>query len=118
MPEVFEYQYRPSIMQESETGKYRYILGGASCLAGDLFGEYSFDEPLKVGSKIVFEDMGAYTLVKAHMFNGINLPTIYLQNMDGELELIREFDYEDFLSRCGAKKHDTIRKVAYDIKAG
>ncbi|MCH7690545.1 MAG: hypothetical protein IIA17_05820 [candidate division Zixibacteria bacterium] len=117
MPEVFEYQYKPSIMQESETGKYRYILGGASCLAGDLFGEYSFDEPLKVGSKIVFEDMGAYTLVKAHMFNGINLPTIYLQNMDGELELIREFDYEDFLSRCGAKKHDTIRKVAYDIKA-
>lgn len=118
MPEVFEYQYKPSIMQESATGKYLYILGGASCLAGDLFGEYSFDEPLKVGSKIVFEDMGAYTLVKAHMFNGINLPTIYLQNMDGELELIREFDYEDFLSRCGAKKHDTIRKVAYDIKAG
>lgn len=117
MPEVFEYQYKPSIMQESKTGKYRYILGGASCLAGDLFGEYSFDEPLKTGSKIVFEDMGAYTLVKAHMFNGINLPTIYLQNMDGELELIREFDYEDFLSRCGAKKHDTIRKVAFDIKA-
>ncbi len=117
MPEVFEYQYRPSVLHSNTKGKHRYILAGASCLAGDIFGEYSFDKQLEIGSKIVFEDMGAYTLVKAHMFNGINLPTIYLLSMDGELELIREYDYEDFLSRCGAKKHDTIRKVAYDIKA-
>jgi carboxynorspermidine decarboxylase len=110
MPEVFEYQYKPSVMQESDDGKHRYILAGASCLAGDLFGEYSFDEPLEVGSKIVFEDMGAYTFVKANMFNGINLPSIYLLRESGELQLIREFDDQDFLSIYGAKKNETLRK--------
>ena len=105
MPEVFEYQYKPDVMQESENGRYRYILAGASCLAGDLFGEYSFDKPLEIGSRIVFENAGAYTLVKANMFNGINLPSIYKYTKDGKLELIKEFGYEDFLSRCGVKNH-------------
>jgi carboxynorspermidine decarboxylase len=102
MPEVFEYQYKPDVAQESEDGKYSYILAGATCLAGDVFGEYSFDEPLEIGSRIVFEDMGAYTLVKANMFNGINLPSIYAYTLDGKLEMKRQFTYEDFLSRCGA----------------
>lgn len=102
MPEVFEYQYKPEVLQESENGKYSYVLAGASCLAGDFFGEYRFEEPLKIGSRIVFEDMGAYTLVKANMFNGINLPTIYAYTLEGKLEMKREFTYEDFLSRCGA----------------
>jgi carboxynorspermidine decarboxylase len=105
MPEVFEYQYKPDVMQESEGGKFKYILAGASCLAGDLFGEYSFEAPLKIGSRIIFENMGAYTLVKANMFNGINLPSIYKYTKDGKLELIKEFVYEDFLSRCGVKNH-------------
>ena len=105
MPEVFEYQYKPDIMQESANGRYKYILAGASCLAGDLFGEYFFDEPLEIGSRIVFENMGAYTLVKAHMFNGINLPSVYVYTQDGRLELIKHFTYEDYLSRCGVNNN-------------
>ncbi len=101
MPEVFEYSYRPDVMQESRNGKYLYTLAGATCLAGDLFGEYSFDEPLEIGSRITFLDMGSYTLVKAHMFNGVNLPTIYAHTLDGKLELKKQFDYEDYKSRWG-----------------
>ncbi|MFX1554715.1 MAG: hypothetical protein ACFFBV_12370 [Promethearchaeota archaeon] len=108
MPEVFEYQFKPDIAQESEDGKYQYILAGSTCLAGDVFGEYRFDEPLEIGSRIVFEDMGAYTLVKANMFNGINLPTIYAYTLEGKLELKKQFGYEDFLSRCGVNNNDTI----------
>jgi len=108
MPEVFEYQYKPVIMNETKRGKYKYILAGASCLAGDLFGEYRFKEPLEIGSRIVFENMGAYTMVKAHMFNGINLPSVYIQHQDGTLELVKEYTYEDFKSRCGADSNVSI----------
>jgi len=101
MPEVFEYGYSPDAMQESKNGKYIYTLAGATCLAGDLFGEYRFDEPLEIGSRITFVDMGSYTLVKAHMFNGVNLPTIYAYTLDGKLELKKQFDYEDYKSRWG-----------------
>ncbi len=103
MPEVFEYGYKPPIEQEEPGGANSYILAGATCLAGDLFGEYSFAEPLEIGSKLVFRDMGAYTLVKAHMFNGINLPSIYTVDEDGRPEHVKSFDYQDFLARCGAK---------------
>ena len=106
MPEVFEYQYEPDVMGHVESGKHEYILAGGSCLAGDVFGEYAFDEPLEVGSRVVFTGMGAYTLVKAHMFNGINLPTIYSLRENGELVLEKEFTYEDFVSRCGGNTHD------------
>lgn len=106
MPEVFEYQYEPDVLGHTEDGEYSYILAGASCLAGDLFGEYSFKDPLKFGSRVVFTGMGAYTLVKAHMFNGINLPTIYSLTDDGELILEKEFTYEDFASRNGLEIHD------------
>ena len=105
MPEVFEYQSRPEVMQESADGKYKYILAGASCLAGDLFGEYSFGRPLRAGSRITFKTMGAYTFVKAHMFNGINLPAIYAYTQEGKIELKKEFNYEDFLSKCGGNKY-------------
>jgi len=101
MPEVFEYQYKPDVMQESTDGKYKYILAGATCLSGDLFGEYRFDEPLEIGSRIIFEDMGSYTLTKANMFNGVNLPAIYALTRDGKLELKKQFDYNDFKSRWG-----------------
>jgi carboxynorspermidine decarboxylase len=99
MPEVFEYQYQPDIDGESCNGKYKYILAGSSCLAGDIFGEYKFDQPLTIGSKVVFKSMGAYTLVKANMFNGINLPSIYAYTLEGKIVLKRKFGYNDFLSR-------------------
>ncbi len=99
MPEVFEYQFEPDVAEHVNDGKYEYILAGCSCLAGDLFGEYAFDRPLKIGSRITFENVGAYTLVKANMFNGINLPSIYLLDQTGDLELIKQFSLEDFVSR-------------------
>ena len=77
MPEVFEYQYRPDVVGDSELGAHEYVLAGMSCLAGDVFGEYRFDEPLEIGSRVVFSNAGAYTIVKANTFNGIPLPTIY-----------------------------------------
>ena len=101
MPEVFEYQYRPEVIGHVDGAAYEYILAGCSCLAGDLFGEYAFAEPLEVGSRVVFSDAGAYTLVKAHMFNGINLPPIYALKENGDLEMKKRFTYEDFASRCG-----------------
>lgn len=105
MPEVFEYQFRPEIMQESPDGAHEYILAGCTCLAGDIFGTYRFAEPLELGSRIVFQYMGAYTLVKANMFNGVNLPSIYAYTQDGRLELKKEFGYEDYISRCGVNRN-------------
>lgn len=108
MPEVFEYQYRPEIIQEAPCGSHEYILAGSTCLAGDVFGTYKFAEPLDIDSRIVFQYMGAYTLVKAHMFNGVNLPSIYAYTQDGRLELKKEFGYEDYISRCGEIKNVTL----------
>ncbi len=101
MPEVFEYQYKPTIMQESSKGKYKYMLAGSTCLAGDVFGMYRFKEPLRLGSQIIFENVGAYTLVKANMFNGLNLPNIYSFNQNNSMELKKRFSYEEYISRCG-----------------
>jgi carboxynorspermidine decarboxylase len=102
MPEVFEYQFEPDVAGDSASAEYEYLLAGASCVAGDLFGSYGFVEPLRVGTRIVFPDMGAYAMVKANMFNGINLPTIYALGEAGELAEIKRFGYADFLTLCGA----------------
>ena len=109
LPEVFEYQYEPDVAEHMDGAPHEYILAGCSCLAGDLFGEYAFEEPLDIGSRITFENVGAYSLVKANMFNGIDLPSIYIQCEDGELDLVREFTYEDFLARCGGEAHAAAR---------
>lgn len=101
MPEVFEYQFRPDILDEDNNGEYSYLLAGSTCLAGDIFGEYRFKIPLRIGSRIIFEDMGAYTIVKANMFNGINLPNIYKYTTDRNIELIKMFSYEDYKRLCG-----------------
>lgn len=105
LPEVFEYQYEPDVAEHVDGAPHEYILAGCSCLAGDIFGEYAFEEPLDIGSRVVFENVGAYSLVKANMFNGINLPSIYILHEDGRLDLIREFTYEDYLARCGGEAH-------------
>jgi len=101
LPEVFEYQYQPDIDNSVTNGTYEYILAGCTCLSGDLFGEYSFDSPLEIGSNVVFSNVGAYSIVKAHMFNGVNLPSIYLYTEAGELVLKKQYTYEDFANRCG-----------------
>lgn len=101
LPEVFEYQFEPDVLGYLEDGPHSYRLAGASCLAGDEFGVYSFAAPLAVGDPVVFTDVGAYSLVKANLFNGINLPNIYARTAAGELTLKRRFDYAHFLAHCG-----------------
>ena len=111
LPEVLEFQYQPEVKNSTKNGQFEYILAGASCLAGDIFGHYNFSTPLKIGSRIIFTNVGAYSLVKAHMFNGINLPSVYLEQ-DREIELLKKYSYEDFLNRCGAVIGERLRKRA------
>jgi carboxynorspermidine decarboxylase len=108
MPEVFEYQFSPDVVGDTTEGRHCYMLTGATCLAGDVFGEYAFDTPLEVGSKVTFTGVGAYTLVKSHMFNGINLPTVYALTASGNLKLQNQYNYEDFIRRWGPGRHDEI----------
>ncbi|KTE89420.1 carboxynorspermidine decarboxylase [Desulfitobacterium hafniense] len=101
MPDVLEMPYRPAIINGGEPGEhpYTYRLGGNTCLAGDVIGDYSFAEPLKPGDKLIFCDMAHYTMVKNNMFNGVNLPNIMLYNEEEGFKLIRRFGYEDFKNR-------------------
>lgn len=101
MPEVFEYQFAPDVLGDSEDGRYDYLLAGPACLAGDIFGEYGFTEPLHVGDRLIFPNMGAYSMVKANMFNGINLPDIYVIDEPGTPRLVKRFTYQNFLEVCG-----------------
>jgi len=101
MPDTIIMPYRAEVRGAAEAGEkaYTYRLGGNTCLAGDIMGDYSFDTPLKIGDKIIFEDQMHYTMVKATTFNGIKLPSIAIQRVDGSMEIIREFKYEDFKNR-------------------
>ena len=102
MPDCLEMPYKPRIRgahQEPVADKPTYRMGGSSCLSGDYMGDWSFDEPLKVGDKIVFEDMIHYTIVKTTMFNGVSHPSIGLWTTENELKMYREFEYEDYKSR-------------------
>jgi len=101
MPDTLAMPYRAEVRGAAEAGKkkYTYRLGGNTCLAGDIMGDYSFDEPLKVGDKVIFEDQIHYTFVKNTTFNGIKLPSLVLKKLDGSLELVKEFGYEDYKNR-------------------
>jgi carboxynorspermidine decarboxylase len=100
-PEAFEYQFEPDVMGHDDEAEHEYLLAGCSCLAGDVLGEYGFARRLRIGSRVVLPGLGAYSFVKAHMFNGINLPALYSVGEDGTPALRRRFDYQDFLSRFG-----------------
>ena len=101
MPDCLEMPYKPAIVgaHEPAAGEKRWRLGGTSCLAGDYYGDWAFDHDLKVGERIVFEDMIHYTMVKTTMFNGVAHPSIVIARRDGRIDLIREFGYEDFKNR-------------------
>lgn len=101
MPDVLEMPYIPKIIDAGEVGekKYTYRLAGNTCLAGDIIGDYSFDNELEVGDKLVFCDMAHYTMVKNNTFNGIKLPDIAIYSKNQGIKLIKEFGYEDFKSR-------------------
>lgn len=116
-PDVIEMPYVPrAFLEEAWTGAstpsaqalragkpgekaYDVRLAGPSCLAGDVFGDYSFDRPLKAGDRVYFEDMALYTMVKTNTFNGIRLPDLVLRTAPGTFERVRTFGYDDFLSR-------------------
>ena len=101
MPDVLEMPYRPEISGAGKPGQYSftYRLGGLTCLAGDVIGDYSFPEPLKVGSKLIFLDMAHYTMVKNNTFNGVRLPSIALQGDGKSPVIIRTFGYENYRNR-------------------
>lgn len=101
MPDVLEMPYRPPLMNSGEPNEkeFTYRLGGPTCLAGDVIGDYSFDKPLNEGDKVVFEDMALYTMVKTNTFNGMPLPSILYRKQDGETVTVKTFGYEDFVSR-------------------
>ena len=101
LPESFEYEWRPDVLTDIEDGQYRYIIAGSTCLAGDVFGEYSFAEPLKIGSKVVMYGVGSYNLVKAHTFNGFPLPSIYSLPAGGEVTLVNEFTLKEQSQKWG-----------------
>lgn len=102
MPDCLEMPYKPRIRgahQEPVAGKPTYRLGGNSCLSGDFMGFWSWDEPLKIGDKIVFEDMIHYTIVKTTMFNGVPHPALAIWNDQQGLNIVREYGYEDYKGR-------------------
>jgi len=103
MPDVLEMPYRPVVEGAGEAGEkaFTYRLGGPPCLAGDVIGDYSFDEPLRIGDRVVFHDMSHYTIVKTTTFNGVPLPSIAILSEDGEIGKVREFGYEDYRMRLG-----------------
>ncbi len=100
-PDVIEMPYRPEIEGAGNWGElaHSYRLGGLTCLAGDVFGDYSFAQPLAVGSRLVFTDMAHYTMVKNNTFNGVGLPAIAIQDMQKRIRIVRQFGYEDYRNR-------------------
>ncbi len=90
------------LAQEAGIRPYTYRLGGPTCLAGDVIGDYSFAREVQVGERLIFGDMAIYTTVKNNTFNGMRLPSIYLLRADGSSHLLKSFGYEDFKGRLGS----------------
>ena len=103
MPDVLEMPYRPPLFGAAEPGELPIAvrLGGPTCLAGDVIGDYSFPSPLKADDLLLFGDMAIYTTCKNNTFNGMPLPGIYVLRTDGTLDCLRSFDYSDFKCRLG-----------------
>ncbi|MDX1574271.1 MAG: carboxynorspermidine decarboxylase [Methylophaga sp.] len=102
MPDTLEMPYRPDITSAGmpDEKAHTYRLGGLTCLAGDVIGDYSFDAPLEIGQRLMFEDMGHYTMVKTTTFNGTKLPSLAIWNSETDvLQIVKNFGYQDFKER-------------------
>ena len=101
MPDTLAMPYRAEVRGAAEPGKkpYTYRLGGNTCLAGDIMGDYAFDEPLKIGDQIVFEDQIHYTFVKNTTFNGVQLPSLAILRQNGVMDIVKTFGYEAYKNR-------------------
>jgi carboxynorspermidine decarboxylase len=95
MPDLLIYR-TPAKMEPVPEGPHRYQVAGRTCLAGDIFGEYAFPAPLAVGSPLAFADAAGYTMVKKNWFNGVPMPAVVVRRLDGRVETVRRFAYEDF----------------------
>ena len=96
LPEVLEFNYQPEVLGQSNGSGHDYILAGSTCLAGDVFGEYRLSAELEIGTRVVFPGSGAYTLAKAHRFNGVNLPKIWALGYDGTLRLKKKYSFQHY----------------------
>jgi carboxynorspermidine decarboxylase len=101
LPEVFEYQKAPRVKESDPNGRYKILLAGCTCLAGDLFGFHHFKQPLVLGDTLHLEKVGAYSLVKASRFNGHDLPGLAIRDASGTIKLLKTFGYSDFLRQWG-----------------
>ncbi len=103
MPDVLEVPYTPTVIGANAPGTqaYDYILGGKTCMTGDIIGEYSFKKPLRPGDHVIFTDMMQYSFVKNNTFNGVPLPDLTVLREDGRLDVVRTFGYKDFRYRLG-----------------
>ncbi|TSA83108.1 carboxynorspermidine decarboxylase [Deinococcus detaillensis] len=101
MPDVMEMPYRPNVLGAALPGElvHDYLLGGTTCLAGDVIDEYSFPNELKVGDRVIFDDMMHYTMVKTSFFNGVKHPDIGIWHQNGTYEIVREFGYDQFRAK-------------------
>ena len=104
MPDCLEMPYMPEvrgaqIVEADSKGEHIYRLGGNSCLSGDYLGSWQFTHELSIGEQIVFEDMIHYTTVKTNMFNGVGHPDLAIRHLNGQIEVLRHFSYEDYLAR-------------------
>lgn len=106
-PDVIEMPYRPPLFMSGEIKEYEYTyrLGGPTCLAGDIIGDYSFKQPVTAGTKLLFEDMAIYSTCKNNTFNGMPLPDIWVARKNGTFELLAQFGYSDFKYRLGNKQN-------------
>jgi carboxynorspermidine decarboxylase len=103
MPDVLEMPYRPPLYEADEPGvlAYTYRLGGPTCLAGDIIGDYSFAVPLQEGDILLFGDMAIYTTCKNNTFNGMPLPSLIVRRPTGQMQCLKHFSYKNFKSRLG-----------------
>lgn len=116
MPDVIEMPYTPPLYGAVEPGAYGHVfrLGGPTCLAGDVIGDYRLKEELQVGDLLLFGDMAIYSTCKNNTFNGMPLPDIWRRNEDGTLIRLTDFDYDDFKMRLGKKSMSNRERVRYD----
>ncbi|MGP7734370.1 carboxynorspermidine decarboxylase [Oceanimonas smirnovii] len=89
--------YRETAKMAPNNGEHQYMVCGKSCLAGDIFGEFNFEQPLQVGDRLSFIDAAGYTMVKKNWFNGVQMPAIAVRELDGSVNLVREFTFDDFV---------------------
>ncbi|WP_418139595.1 carboxynorspermidine decarboxylase [Oceanimonas smirnovii] len=89
--------YRETAKMAPNDGEHQYMVCGKSCLAGDIFGEFNFEQPLQVGDRLSFIDAAGYTMVKKNWFNGVQMPAIAVRELDGSVNLVREFTFDDFV---------------------